>query len=83
MNDEYFTVATDVFPDPVNPGDMATIVAGTTTSHISETNWAHVEAKYIYHTYHNMDQAFKKSTIDAFGDPFLNTLYSVPCPISQ
>jgi hypothetical protein len=74
-NYEYFTVATDVFPIPANPGATAIIVPGTTASQISETNRAHTEAMHVHRTYHNVDQAFKKMIIDAFEDPFLNALY--------
>jgi hypothetical protein len=73
-NNEYFAVATDVFPNPENPVDMAKIVTGMMASQFTEANQAHVEATRIYHTYHNMDQAFKKLIIDAFKDPFLNAL---------
>jgi hypothetical protein len=45
-NDKYFTVATDVFPPPSNPGAMATIAAGMTSAQIAEANQAHVEATY-------------------------------------
>jgi hypothetical protein len=53
---------------------MATIAAGLMSAHISETNRAHVEARRVYHTCHDMDQGFKKLLIDAFEDPFLNAL---------
>jgi hypothetical protein len=35
MNDEYFMVATDVFPAPANPGFTAAFVAGMTASQIT------------------------------------------------
>jgi hypothetical protein len=53
---------------------MATIVAGTIAAHTMETNRAHEYATYVYCTYHNVDQAFKKLIIDAFKDPFLNAI---------
>jgi hypothetical protein len=34
-NEENVSVATDVFPDPENPGAMATIVAGMMAAHIT------------------------------------------------
>jgi hypothetical protein len=73
-NDEYFTVATDGFPTPVNPGIAAIIVVGMTAAQTTETNRVHTEATCVYCTYHNVDQAFKKLIINSFEDPFLNTL---------
>jgi hypothetical protein len=70
-NDEYFVVETDVFPAPINPGGTATIVEGMMAAQISETNWAHIEATHVYHTYHNVNLAKKKLLIDAFEDSFL------------
>jgi hypothetical protein len=58
-NDEYFAVTPYMFPAPANPGAMATIVAGMTETHIRETNRAHVEVMRVYHTYYNVEQAFK------------------------
>jgi hypothetical protein len=78
VNDEYFAVAKDVFPAPANPGATATATSmmGVTAAQITETNRAHVEATCIYYMYHNVDLAFKKLSIDAFEDPFLNALYN-------
>jgi hypothetical protein len=73
-NDECFDVSPDVFLPPHNPGATATNLAGMTAAYITEANRAHVEATCVYRTYHNMDQAFKKIIIDAFEDPFLNSL---------
>jgi hypothetical protein len=70
-NDKCFTVATDVFSPPPNPGTMAISVARMTAAQITEAKQARVEATYIYRTYHNMDQAFKKLVIDVFEDPFI------------
>jgi hypothetical protein len=52
----------------------ATIVAGMTAVHISETAWLHIAATRVYHTYRNVYQAFKKMIIDVFEDPYLNAL---------
>jgi hypothetical protein len=35
-NEEYFTIAVDVFPVPNNPGPLAAVVAGTTAAVIAE-----------------------------------------------
>jgi hypothetical protein len=53
---------------------MATIVSGMMTAQITETNRAHTEATFIYHTYHDVDQAFQKLIVDAFEYLFLNEL---------
>jgi hypothetical protein len=42
MNDEYFAVATDVFPAPANLGATATIVVGMMATQIMEMNRAHL-----------------------------------------
>jgi hypothetical protein len=36
-NEEYFTIAVDVFPVPNNPGPSAAVVAGMTAAVIAET----------------------------------------------
>jgi hypothetical protein len=71
-NDEYFAVATYVFPPPANPGAAATIVTGMTAVQITETNRLYTKATLVYRKYHNVDQAFKKLIINAFEDTFLN-----------
>jgi hypothetical protein len=65
-NEEYFTIAIDVFPVPNNPGPSAAFVAGMTTTVISETTRLHREATQVYRTYHNVDQAIKKLIIESF-----------------
>jgi hypothetical protein len=45
-----------------------------TAALIAEANRAHKEATCVYHTYNNVDQAFKKLIIDVFEDQFLNAL---------
>jgi hypothetical protein len=57
-NEEYFAVAVDVFPVPNNPGPSDAVVAGM------ETTRLHKEATQVYRTYHNVDQAIKKSIIE-------------------
>jgi hypothetical protein len=44
-NEEYFTIAVDVFPVPSNPGPSAAIVAGMKAAVIAETTRLHQEAK--------------------------------------
>jgi hypothetical protein len=68
-NKEYFTFAIDVPPPPANPGATATMVKGMTAAQITEKNRLHTEATCVYHTYHNVDQAFKKLIINAFKNP--------------
>jgi hypothetical protein len=73
-NDEYFTLASDIFTAPDNPGATPEIANNATASHITEANRAHKEATRVYRTYNNVDQAFKKLIIDVFEDEFLNAL---------
>jgi hypothetical protein len=73
-NEEYFTVAVDVFPVPANPGPSAAVVAGMTAAVIAETTRLHREATQVYHTYHNVDQAIKKLIIESFDDAYRNAL---------
>jgi hypothetical protein len=73
-NEEYFTIAVDVFPVPNNPGPSATVVAGMTAAVIAETKRLHREATQVYRTYHNVDQAIKKLIIESFVDAYLNVL---------
>jgi hypothetical protein len=73
-NEEYFTIAVDVFPLPANPGPSATVVAGMTAAVIAETTRLHREATQVYRTYHNVDQAIKKLIIESFDDAYLNAL---------
>jgi hypothetical protein len=73
VNVEYFAVSTDVFPLLINPGAVATMVAGMMADQIMETDRVHTEATRIYHTY-NTTMWTKPSTnkmiIDAcFGRP--------------
>jgi hypothetical protein len=73
-NEEYFSVAVDVFPVPNNPGPSSAVVTGTTAAVIMETTRLHKEATQVYRTYHNVDQAIKKLIIEAFDDAYLNAL---------
>jgi hypothetical protein len=73
-NEEYFTIAVDVFPVPNNPGPSAAAVAGMTAKVIAETTRLHKEEKKVYRTYHNVDQAIKKLVIESFDDAYLNAL---------
>jgi hypothetical protein len=45
-----------------------------TAASIAEANRAHTEVIRVYHTYHNIDQAFNKLIIEAFEEQFLNGL---------
>jgi hypothetical protein len=65
---EYFAVANDGFLPPENPGLAAKIVTGMMGIHIAEMGRLHTTVTYIYRTYNNVDQAFKKMLIDAFED---------------
>jgi hypothetical protein len=73
-NEEYFTVAVDVFPVPNNPGPSAAVVTGMTAAVITETTRLHKEATQVYRTYHNVDQDIKKLLIESFDDTYLNAL---------
>jgi hypothetical protein len=73
-NKEYFTIAVDVFPVPVNPGPLAPGVAGITAAVIAETTRLHREATQVYRTYNNVDHAIKKLLIEAFDNAYLNAL---------
>jgi hypothetical protein len=73
-NAEYFTVATDVFLPPKNPGPAATIVAGMMGVHIAKMGRLHAAVIRTYSMYNNVDQAFKKMIIYAFEDHYLNAL---------
>jgi hypothetical protein len=59
-NADYVYVATNVLPRPANLGAAATIVVGMMADQITKKNRLHTEAKCVYRTYHNVDQAFKK-----------------------
>jgi hypothetical protein len=71
---EYFTITNDVLLPPENLGPAAKIVAGMTLIHIAEMGRLHTTVTRIYRTYNNVDQAFKKMTIDVFEDQYLNRL---------
>jgi 6-pyruvoyl-tetrahydropterin synthase len=73
-NEEYLTIAADVFPVPDNPGASAEVVARMTTAVIAEMTRLHREATQVYCTYHNVDQAIKKVITKAFDDAYLNAL---------
>jgi hypothetical protein len=73
-NEEYFSIAADVFPVPKNPGASAEVVVGMTAAVIAELTRLHKEATQVYHTYHNVDQAIKKLILEAFDDVYLNAL---------
>jgi hypothetical protein len=73
-SEEYFAIAVDVFPVPNNPGPSAAVVGSMTASVIAETTPLHREARQVYRTYHNVDQAIKKLSIESFDDAYLNAL---------
>jgi hypothetical protein len=73
-NEEYFAVALDVFPIPINPGPSAAVVAGMTAAVIAETTRLHKEATQVYRTYHSIDQSIKNLIIESFDDAYLNAL---------
>jgi hypothetical protein len=73
-NEEYFTIAADVFPVPNNPGASAEVVAGMKAAVIAEMTRLNRDATQVYHTYHNVNQATKKLIIEAFNDAYLNAL---------
>jgi hypothetical protein len=73
-NDEYFTLAIDVFTAPENTGATPVHLDNATTARIAEADRAHMEAICVYRTYNNVDQAFKKLITDAFEDQFINAL---------
>jgi hypothetical protein len=73
-NEEYFAIAVNVFPVPVNPGPSAPVVAGMRATVIAETTRLHREGTQVYRTYNNVDQAIKKLLIEAFNDAYLNAL---------
>jgi 23S rRNA G2069 N7-methylase RlmK/C1962 C5-methylase RlmI len=75
-NDEYFTLAMDVFTALENPGATPEIVNNATAAQITEANRARKEATFVHRTYNNINQAFKKLIIDVFDDQFLNALSS-------
>jgi hypothetical protein len=52
-NEEYFSIAVDVFPVPNNPGPSAAGVAGMTAAVIAETTRLHREATQAYRTSSN------------------------------
>jgi hypothetical protein len=74
MNEEYFTIAADVFPIPDNPGASPEVVVGMTASVITELTRLYREATQVYRTYHNVDQAIKKLIMEAFDDACLSAL---------
>jgi hypothetical protein len=82
-NEEYFAIAVDVFPVPNNPGPSAAVVAGMTAAVIAETTRLHREATQVYRTYHNVDQAIKKLTIESFDDAYLNALSEKNCGLRK
>jgi hypothetical protein len=73
-NEEHFAIAVDVFPVPNNPGPSAAVVAGMTAAVIAETTRIHREATQVYRTYHNVDQAINKLSIESFDNAYLNVL---------
>jgi hypothetical protein len=73
-NEEYFSIAADVFPVPNNPGASTDVVAGMTAAVIAEMTRLHREAAQVYRTYHNVDQAIKKLILEAFDETYLNAL---------
>jgi hypothetical protein len=55
-NEEYFSIASDIFPVPNNPGALAEVVAGMTAAVIAEMTRLHREATQVYRTYHNVER---------------------------
>jgi hypothetical protein len=74
MNEEYFSIAADVFPVPENPGASPEVVVGMTAAVIAEMTRLNRDATQVYRTYHNVDQAIKKLILKAFDDAYLNAL---------
>jgi hypothetical protein len=74
MNEEYLDIAADVFPVPGNLGASPEVVVGMTASVIVGLTRLHREATQVYRTYHNVDQAIKKTILEAFDDEYLNAL---------
>jgi hypothetical protein len=73
-NEEYLSIAVDVFPVPSNPGPSASVVAGMTAAVIAETTRLHREATQVYRTYNNVDQYIKNLIIESLDDVYLNAL---------
>jgi hypothetical protein len=73
-NEEYFPIASDVFPVPDNPGASPEVVVGMPASVIAELTRLFCEAIQVYPTYHNVDRAIKKMILEAFDDAYLNAL---------
>jgi hypothetical protein len=73
-NEEYFAIAVNVFPVPINPGPSAAVVMGMMAAVIAEMTRIHREATQVYRTYHNVDQAIKNLIIESFDDGYLNAL---------
>jgi hypothetical protein len=74
-NVEYFTVATVVFLSPENLGPVTKIIAGTMGVQIAEMGQLYTDATCIYLTHNNVDHEFKKMTINALEDQYLNAVY--------
>jgi hypothetical protein len=74
MNEEYFSIAADVFLVPDNPGASPEVVAGMKAAVIAELTRLHREATQVYRTYNNVDQAIKKLILKAFDNAYLNAL---------
>jgi hypothetical protein len=73
-NEEYFSIAANIFLVPKNPGASAKVMVGMMAAVISELTRLHREATQVYRTYHNVDQAIKKLILKAFDDTYLNAL---------
>jgi hypothetical protein len=65
-NDKCFALSMDVLTAPDNPGATPLHPENATAARIAEANRAYTESIRLYHTYHNVDQAFKKLIIEAF-----------------
>jgi hypothetical protein len=65
-NDEYFTLATDVFTAADNPEAKPVHPENATAARIAEANLVHTEATCVYRTCHNVDQGLKKLILEAF-----------------
>jgi hypothetical protein len=53
-NEEYFSIAANVFPVPENPGASAKVVVGMMAAVISELTQLNREATQVYRTCHNV-----------------------------
>jgi hypothetical protein len=72
--EEYFAIAANFFTVPNSPGASAEVVEVIMATVIAETTRIHREATQVYRTYHNVEHAINKLTVEAFDDAYLNAL---------